>query len=103
MAARGPEILKPIFLPCFALVFAWIALSFWSGVFGFLLGLLRRHPVTLSRRGPAAGEIPPLRERTAILVPVYNEDPHDVSGRVTAMFRSLAGDRPASTPSTSSS
>src|SRR4051794_1024326 len=30
VAARGPEILKPIFLPCFALLFAWIALSFWS-------------------------------------------------------------------------
>jgi membrane glycosyltransferase len=89
VAARGPEILKPIFLPCFALLFAWIALSFWSGVFGFLLGVLRRHPVTLRRHPPAAGPIPPLGERTAILIPVYNEDPGEVSGRVAAMYRSL--------------
>ena len=78
VAARGPEILKPIFLPCFALLFAWIALSFWSGVFGFLLGVLRRHPVTLARQSPVVGPIPPLRQRTAILVPVYNEDPTEV-------------------------
>ena len=89
VAARGPEILKPIFLPCFALLFAWIALSFWSGVVGFLLGVLRRHPVTLARRSPAAGDVPPLRERTAILVPVYNEDPAEVSGRLAVMQRSL--------------
>jgi membrane glycosyltransferase len=89
VAARGPEILKPIFLPCFGLVFGWIALSFWSGVFGFLLGVLRRHPVTLRRRPPAGGPIPPLGERTAILMPVYNEDPQEVFGRVAAICRSL--------------
>ncbi|HET6224317.1 MAG TPA: glucan biosynthesis glucosyltransferase H, partial [Dongiaceae bacterium] len=89
VAARGPEILKPIFLPCFALLFAWIALSFWSGIFGFLLGVLRRHPVTLARQSPVAGAVPPLAERTAILVPVYNEDPAEVSGRLAVMQRSL--------------
>jgi membrane glycosyltransferase len=89
VAARGPEILKPIFLPCFALLFAWIALSFWNGVIGFVLGVLRRHPVTLRRHPPAAGAIPPLRERTAILIPVYNEDPVEVSGRLAVMYRSL--------------
>ncbi|MFO1082326.1 MAG: glucans biosynthesis glucosyltransferase MdoH [Reyranellaceae bacterium] len=90
IAARGPDILKPIFLPCFALLFAWIALSFWSAVIGFALGVLRRHPVTLARRGPADGPLPSLRQRTAILVPVYNEDAEEVSGRVTAMARALA-------------
>jgi membrane glycosyltransferase len=89
VAARGPDILKPIFLPCFALLFAWIALSFWSGVFGFVLGVLRRHPVTLARHPPAGGPVPPLHERTAILVPVYNEDPEEVSGRLAVMHRSL--------------
>ena len=89
IAARGPDILKPIFLPCFALLFAWIALSFWSGVIGFLMGMLRRHPVTLQRRGPADGPIPPLGARTAILIPVYNEDAEEVSGRIAVMYRSL--------------
>ena len=89
VAARGPDILKPIFLPCFALLFAWIALSFWSGVVGFLLGMLRRHPVTLQRQGPADGPIPPLVERTAILVPVYNEDAGEEIGRASCRERVL--------------
>ena len=90
VAARGPEILKPIFLPCFALLFAWIALSFWSGVIGFLLGVLRRHPVTLARQSPVAGPIPPLRERTAILVPVYNEE-HSLPRSIPVLREFLGG------------
>lgn len=89
VAARGPDILKPIFLPCFALLFAWTALSFWSGFLGFALGVLRRHPVTLARHAPADGAIPPLVERTAILIPVYNEDAAEVSARIAVMYRSL--------------
>ena len=65
------------------------ALSFWSGFFGFVLGVLRLHPVTLRRGSPADGDVPALRERTAILVPVYNEDPADVCARLEANYRSL--------------
>ena len=50
VATRGPEMLKAMFVAGFALLFAWIALSFWTGVFGFLLCLLRRHPMTLARK-----------------------------------------------------
>ncbi len=89
IGTRGPEILQYIFLPAFVLLFAWAALSFWSGVLGFVLGVLRLHPVTLRRRAPADGPIPELRARTAILVPVYNEDPAEVFARVSAVYRSL--------------
>ena len=75
--------------PIFVVMFAWIAISFWSGFFGFVLGVLRLHPMTLRRAGPADGPIPELRERTAILMPVYNEDPADVFARLEANYRSL--------------
>jgi membrane glycosyltransferase len=78
------------FLSLFAPVFAWIALSFWCGVFGFFLGVLRRNPITLGRRGPADGPVPDLRQRTAILVPVYNEDPAEVATRLELIWKSLA-------------
>ncbi len=90
ISARGPEALKYLFLPAFVLLVAWAALSFWSGVFGFLLGVLRLHPVSLRRRGPADGPLPALRARTAILLPVYNEDPADVFARLRAVYDSLA-------------
>jgi membrane glycosyltransferase len=89
VSARGPEVLKFIFLPTFVLLFAWAAISFWSGVFGFVLGVLRLHPVSLRRRGPTDAPVPELRERTAILIPVYNEEPTEVFARVRAVWRSM--------------
>jgi membrane glycosyltransferase len=89
VSARGPEVLKFVFLPTFVLLFAWAAISFWSGVFGFLLGVLRLHPVSLRRHGPADGPVPELSERTAILMPVYNEEPAEVFARLRAVYRSL--------------
>jgi membrane glycosyltransferase len=91
ISARGPEFLRYIFLPAFVLLMAWAALSFWCGVFGFVLGVLRLHPVTLRRRGPATGPIPELTRRTAILMPVYNEEPEDVFARLRAVYLSLEG------------
>ncbi len=90
VSSRGPDWLKIGFLPAFVLLYAWAALSFWAGVFGFVLGLLRLHPVTLSRRGPTEGAAPELRERTALLMPVYNEDPEDFFTRLRAIYGSLA-------------
>ena len=89
LAANGATVAELVFLAIFTLVFAWIALSFWSGLCGFVLGLLRLHPVTLRRRSPADGPVPALRERAAILIPVYNEDPADVCARLEANYRSL--------------
>jgi membrane glycosyltransferase len=86
----GVSPMEAIFLVLFILVFLSIALSFWSGVFGFFLGLLRLHPLGLRRRSPAGGPIPELRERTAILIPVYNEDPAEVFARLDRTWRSLA-------------
>ena len=89
VSARGPELLKAVFLPIFVLLFSWAALSFWAGFFGFVLGVLRLHPVSLRRRGPADGPVPPLGERTAVLMPVYNEEPSEVFARLVAVYRSL--------------
>jgi membrane glycosyltransferase len=90
MGTGGVSPMEAVFLVLFILVFLSIALSFWSGVLGFVLGLLRLHPLTLRRRGPASGPVPALRERTAILIPVYNEDPEEVFGRLERTWRSLA-------------
>jgi membrane glycosyltransferase len=89
LASSGLNGAEMAFLAVFVLTFAWLAISFWSGLFGFLLGVLRLHPVTLRRHGPADGALPPLSERTAILIPVYNEDPADVCARLEANYLSL--------------
>src|SRR5258708_7497830 len=90
MGARVPTIMEAAFLALFVPTFAWITLSFWAGMIGFMLGVLRRHPVTLRRHGPASGPVPPLAQRTAILVPIYNEDAAAVMERLEKLWRSLA-------------
>jgi membrane glycosyltransferase len=89
VSARGPDVLRFIFVPIFVMLFAWAALSFWSGVFGFVLGVLRLHPVSLRRQGPADAALPPLTQRTAILMPVYNEEPSEVFARLHSVYRSV--------------
>ncbi|MCX7363973.1 MAG: glucans biosynthesis glucosyltransferase MdoH [Alphaproteobacteria bacterium] len=84
------RILDLAVLAVFTVSFAWIGLSFWASVIGFVLHVLGRHPVTLQRRFPASGPLPPLRARTAILMPIYNEDPQQAFGRVISTYRSLA-------------
>lgn len=79
-----------IFLICmmvtlFFLTFGWIAFFFFSSLFGF---------VELIRSKKTPGIIRPsrdteLKSRTAVLMPVYNEDSRSVYARVLAMAREL--------------
>ena len=71
-------------LGIFFLSFAWISSAFWTALAGF---------VALCRGGGAglrtpAGELSP--PRTALVVPVYHEDPDQVGMRIAATYRSLA-------------
>ncbi len=71
----------------FAILFLWLAHGFWTGLLGataWLTGGLRLGPGD----GTARPDDPPLPP-TAILMPVYNEDPARVLAAVEAMHRSL--------------
>ncbi|HSG50010.1 MAG TPA: glucans biosynthesis glucosyltransferase MdoH, partial [Longimicrobiales bacterium] len=99
VGAAGFTLLEALILALFIPTFAWIVLPFWTAVAGFVLALLDRDPLTLARRAPAAdtpGGVagsPPgeggLRSRTALVVPIYNEDPTAVAARLSAMARAL--------------
>lgn len=76
----------------FVVTFAWIAVSFWTAVAGFVLRVLRLDPLSLRRLpGRVAGSGParlPTR-CTAIVVPIFNEDPARVVNGVEATCQSL--------------
>jgi membrane glycosyltransferase len=79
-------------LPLFLITFAWVAVSFWTAVAGFLLHVLRLDPLSLRRlvqRSAAAEPGLPRGRRTAIVVPIHNEDPARVVNGVEATCRSL--------------
>jgi membrane glycosyltransferase len=75
-----------VLLVLFVALFAWIALSFVAAVPGFLhLVSGRRLRLGIEADGP----LPELRERTALLMPIYNEDPHRVMAGLQAVLESL--------------
>ena len=70
----------------FVLTFGWIALFFWSSLFGFF-ELMRKAKVPGIRWVPADT---PLTSKTAVLMPVYNEQPTFVMANLLSMAQDLA-------------
>jgi membrane glycosyltransferase len=82
----GIDVLEGTLLVLFVALFAWIALAFVAAVPGFLhLVSGRRLRLGLQAHGP----LPELRERTALLMPIYNEDPHRVMAGLQAVLESV--------------
>ena len=80
----GTELLG---LVLFFALFAWIASAFWTAIAGFAIQLAGRDPAGI-QLSEVAGRT--LRTRTAIAMPVYNEDPRRVAAGLEAIWCSLA-------------
>ncbi len=84
----GPTLsnLEIAILADFSVLFAWISFSFWTSLAAFVT-LWRK-----SRRFSLSAELPgkPLRSRTAVLMPICNEDAARCFAGIEAIYRSLA-------------
>ena len=89
-ASGGLTPLKILLLFLYAILILWIATSFWSASAGFWL-LFTRYDYFARRRNAAAKDVTPLPAvaRTAILMPLYNEDPGRVFAGIRAIWQSL--------------
>lgn len=83
----GIDVLEGTLLVLFVALFAWIVQAFVGAVAGFVL-LLQRRPLRMGMH--AQGPLPALSTPTALLVPIYNEDPARVMAGLQAMHESLA-------------
>jgi membrane glycosyltransferase len=82
----GVTILEAMVLGLFVLLFAWIAFSFMSNLAGFFVLLLRmRDPLGIDPAAPLAS----IRSSNAMLLPIYNEDPYRIMGRLRAICESV--------------
>ena len=90
MRAGGLTGLEVVILVLFALTFSWIAIPFWNAVIGFALAVLGRDPLSLAAPRSASGDGRPLVIRTALVMPIRDEDPGRVTAGLAAMLRSLA-------------
>jgi membrane glycosyltransferase len=90
LQANGLTDIEMAILVLFAVTFGWITIALWTAMIGFVLQLLRRDPLSLRRCPPWEHvEASPLTTRTAIVMPVYNENPAQVLAGLEATFRSV--------------
>jgi len=89
LRANDLTALEAVILVLFSISFCWISLAFWSGVFGFFLQMLQIDPLTLKSVKRIQADTSPITTRTAIVMPVYNEDTHRVIAGFEATLRSL--------------
>ncbi|MDA9422700.1 MULTISPECIES: glucans biosynthesis glucosyltransferase MdoH [Bradyrhizobium] len=80
----GVTVLEAMVLALFLVLLAWVAFSFASALAGFFV-LLAHRPGTFA---PEA-ELPTIASRTAMLLPTYNENPHQLTARLRAIVESL--------------
>ena len=66
-------------------LFGWVAFGFLNAFIGFVLLMFGHHPGYV----PAPRATTPFTSRTALLVPIHNEDVDAVFGRIARMARSL--------------
>jgi len=83
----GVTVLEAVTIPIFMILFAWVAQSFLLASAGLMRSFEARRERGHEHEGNS--QIDP-QQQTAILIPVYNEDPHRVCAGVRAMLDSLA-------------
>ncbi|HEU4622182.1 MAG TPA: hypothetical protein VFS42_08145, partial [Burkholderiaceae bacterium] len=84
--------IETVIVALFALLFAWVSAGFWTGVAGFWTLLRGRDPFSISRSisKDAAGNAPiDPNARTAIIMPICNEDVGAVFANIRATWESV--------------
>ena len=84
IAANGLGVVGCASLVLFTLNFAWLATSFWSAVLGFVVRLAGGDPIS-----PAAVSGQALAGRTAVVMPIYNEELRRVSAGLQSAVAGL--------------
>ncbi len=81
----GNPLLDDAVILVFGLLTAWVAIGFWTAIFGFFVLFTRRSTVPLQM--PSVCALP--ESTTAIVVPVYKESAERVTAAIEVMYRGL--------------
>lgn len=85
---KGTDPLEVAILGLFAVLFAWVSAGFWTAMMGFLVLAIGGDRHLISRS--AAGDAPIAEDaRTAIIMPICNEDVTRVFAGLRATYESL--------------
>jgi membrane glycosyltransferase len=86
LEANGIKKIEIVGLVLFFGLFTWIAGALWTAIAGFAMRLAGRDPVGIDMQSLAGRT---LTTRTAVVMPIYNEDPIRVGAGLTATWSSL--------------
>ena len=86
LRANGLSLLEAASLVLFFVLFTWITGAFWTAVAGFVIRMTGRDRAVI-HQDDAAGLA--LSTRTALIMPIYNEDAGRVAAGVDIIWRSL--------------
>ena len=86
LAANGLNALDRAGLVLFFILFLWLASSFWTAVAGFAVRWRGGDSAQITERWRA---VAPLRGRTAVIMPIYNEDTTRVAAGLEVIWSSL--------------
>lgn len=86
---HGRHTLEMALLVVYAVLFAWISAGFWTAMMGFWVLLWGKDKYAISASAAPEAPLPP-KARTAILVPICNEDVVRVFAGLRATYDSLA-------------
>lgn len=70
----------------FGILTAWIAVGFWTAVFGFGVLLRQRHVTPLIEDAPTSQLS---TSKTALIFPIFKESPERIAGAIEVMYRDL--------------
>lgn len=84
----GLSPLELLLVLLYAVLFAWICTAFWTAFIGFFIRLFRIRRWDLETWGETAAALRG-SPRTALIMPVYNEEPEYVFARLRAIWESL--------------
>lgn len=86
---HGTQPLEIAILVLFAILFCWVSLGFWTAVLGFFVQLIGhdRYAISRTAAGDAAIDV---QARTAIIMPICNENVPRVFAGLRATYESLA-------------
>ena len=86
---QGGQILEVAILFLFALLFGWVSAGFWTALMGFLQLMIGRDKYSISASAAEDAPITP-GARTAIVMPICNEDVARVFAGLRATYESVA-------------
>ncbi|MFT6387126.1 MAG: membrane glycosyltransferase [Cellvibrionaceae bacterium] len=93
-------LIEPVIFILFALNFLWVSMAFWTSIIGFILCLLNKDPLTLKSKDALKrnNKLTSLNKfeskdiiikHTALVMPIYNEDPVSVAAGIESTLTSL--------------